>query len=63
MKIKEVNKTIYLIKESIINENVLINKVIKCIKDEMMDELNPIWYNYSAGSDFVSKEETNDETK
>ena len=29
----------------------------------MMDELTPIWYNYSAGSDFVSKEETNDETK
>lgn len=39
---KEGNKTIYLMKESIVNENVLINKVIKCIKDKMMDEINPI---------------------
>lgn len=63
MKMKEGNKTIYLMKESIVNENVLINKVIKCIKDKMMDEINPIWYNYSADSDFVSKEENNNETK
>ena len=42
MKMKEGNKTIYLMKESIVNENVLINKVIKCIKDKMMDEINPI---------------------
>ena len=29
----------------------------------IIDEINPIWYNYSAGSDFVSKEENNNETK